>query len=332
MNATMSLLRRQKVWSLFILISVTLSTTPLAAQQHALKPKALNEHKRIRLFVRGDDFGYTHSSNLAMKQAFGAGIMKSASVMVVGQWFAETAAMIRAHPDWAVGLHLTITSEWEQLRWGPVLSAEKIPTLIAPDGYFFKNYWTRDKNAALSGMDPSLRIRIEPLLTNVKPNPEQVEAELRAQIKLAQKQGIRIDYIDCHMGAACLKPLLPVMLKLSQELCVPIPEEGLMGEQAVGFRIDEDPGITIKNFRELLLSLKPGLYRVVTHPAEDSPELRAVSIVWGESEAKKRHAVLQALKSEEIKKVIMERDIELVSIRDLWDYKGCKLKDVAVSD
>lgn len=326
MNARRSPLRLQTVLSLFILPLVTLCPTPLTSQEPTPEAKVVKEHKRIRLFVRGDDFGYTHSSNLAMKQAFDAGIMKSASVMAVGPWIAETAALIRSHPEWAVGLHLTITSEWEQLRWGPVLDGKQVPTLIAPDGYFFKNYWTRDKDVALQGMESSLRTRIEPLLTDAMPSAEHVEAELRAQVKLAQKQGIRIDYLDCHMGAACLKPLLPIMLSLSRELCVPIPEEGLMGEQAVGFRIDENPAITIKNFRELLLSLKPGLYRVVIHPAEDSPELRAVSLVWGESEAKKRHAALQAVKSEEIKKVIAERDIEIVSVRDLWDYSGCKLK------
>jgi predicted glycoside hydrolase/deacetylase ChbG (UPF0249 family) len=325
MKARVSTARWQTVSVIFIVVFVLLNSALSAAQQSTPETRTVKEQKRVRLLVRGDDFGYTHSSNVAMKLAFDAGIMRSASVMVVGPWFAETAAMIRSHPNWTVGVHLTITSEWEQLRWGPVLAAEQVPTLMAPDGYFFKNYWTRNKDAALKEIDPAMRARIEPLVTGVTPNPEEVEAELRAQIKLAQKQGIRIDYIDCHMGAACLKPLLPIMLKLSKELCIPVPEEGLIGDQPVGFRVDENPQTTIKNFRELLLALKPGLYRVVTHPAEDSPELRAVSVAWAD-EAKKRHAVLQALISPEIRRVITERDIEIVSIRDLWDNRGCRLK------
>ncbi len=101
-----------------------------------------------------------------------------------------------------------------------------------------------------------------------------------------------------------------------------LPINGLLGYKGVGFKIEENAELTIKNFRELLLSLTPGLYRVVTHPAEDSPELRAVTNIWTE-DAKKRHAELQALKSEQIQKLIKARNIEIVSIRDLWDYPSC---------
>ena len=50
--------------------------------------------EKIRLIVRGDDFGYTHASNTAMEEAFQEGVMTSASVLVPGPWFGETAEML----------------------------------------------------------------------------------------------------------------------------------------------------------------------------------------------------------------------------------------------
>ena len=89
---------------------------------------------KIRLWLRGDDFGYTHASNVAMQKAFEEGFMSSASLLVPGPWFAETAAMAKANPGWNVGVHLTITSEWNVLRWRPVSPISAVPSLVAPDG------------------------------------------------------------------------------------------------------------------------------------------------------------------------------------------------------
>ena len=98
------------------------------------------EPDRIRVLIRGDDFGRSHASNLAMQEAFMKGQMTSASVMPSGAWFQESAAMIRAHPEWSIGLHLAISSEWDQLHFGPLLPPSDVPTLVAEDGYFYHSY------------------------------------------------------------------------------------------------------------------------------------------------------------------------------------------------
>ncbi len=66
---------------------------------------------KIRLWLRGDDFGYTHASNVAMEMAFNKGIMTSASLLIPGPWASESAAMAVANLNWSIGIHLTITSE-----------------------------------------------------------------------------------------------------------------------------------------------------------------------------------------------------------------------------
>ena len=87
---------------------------------------AQEESQKVRLWVRGDDFGYTHASNLALEKGFADGVMQSASVLVPGPWFNETAQILRRHPEWSVGVHLTITSEWNTLRWPPVSPAAEV--------------------------------------------------------------------------------------------------------------------------------------------------------------------------------------------------------------
>ena len=55
----------------------------------------------IRLIVRGDDFGYSHASKLALEGAFEHGIVTSASLLTPGPWFAETARSSSANPSGA---------------------------------------------------------------------------------------------------------------------------------------------------------------------------------------------------------------------------------------
>jgi chitin disaccharide deacetylase len=310
-----------------ILLLFTIAA-PATAQQAPSWARGTSDGTGIRLFVRGDDFGTSHSSNTALSESLEAGVLGWASVIVVGQWVTEATRILQRYPEASVGLHLTLTSEWDQLRWGPLLSAAEVPTLLAPDGAFFKNYWRNSSNIRqqLATLEPEAQARLIHIMASELPAPRQVEAELRAQVERAKALGLRIDYIDCHMGVACLPELRAIMFELAAELCVPIPENGWMGHREVGFRIEEDPAATIQNFRDLLLSLGPGLYRLVTHPAADTPEARAIDATYGNSEARKRQAVLTALRADEIRRAIVERGIELVSVRNLWDYEACQLK------
>lgn len=316
------------MWRLLSIVLLFGTATSAAAQESPVWGRQPSTASKIRLFVRGDDFGNSHASNVALRESLDAGVLGWVSILVVGPWVSETTRLLENYPNASVGLHLAITSEWDRLRWRPLLSATEVPTLVAPDGAFYKNYWKNSNSIQqrLQSLEPDARARLDRIMAAELPDPRQVEAELRAQVQRAKDLGLRIDYLDCHMGVACLPSLRPIMFKLAQELCVPIPEHGWMGHQEVGFRIEEDPEATIANFRDLLVSLRPGLYRVVTHPAANVPETRAMDSTAGEAEARRRQAVLTALQSPAIQEVIAERGIELVSVHDLWDYTACQLK------
>lgn len=292
---------------------------------------------RIRLIVRGDDFGTYHSSNLAMEMAFDAGVMRSASVSPAAPWFQETAILIRSHPEWTIGLHLSISSESDRLRYGPILSPAEVPTLVAEDGYFFHSYpgwplaleYLEEPPYLFSGepeMPPGILARRRRMTATVFPEPSEVEAEMRAQIRRAQLLNVRIDYIDAHMGAAYVPSIQPVLFRLAKELGVPIPEDGWMGYTNIHIRFWTDAADASKELAARLRRLKPGLYRIVLHPLVDSPEIRAGDSFFGARWAREGQAALGALTSEEVKLAIREMDIELVSIRDLWDYENGRLK------
>lgn len=292
----------------FVLLFAVLSAAlPLRAQDST-----------IRLWLRGDDFGYTHASNVAMEAAFNKGHMTSASVLVPGPWFAETAAMAVVNPDWSIGIHLTITSEWNVLRWRPVSPIGEVPSLVAPDGYLWG-----------SGYRPG---RGDPELTSPRanhfPEPAEVEKEFRAQIERAKAMGVRVEYVDCHMGIACRESLLPITRKLAAENCIPIagrqsfPELGRV-------RINWDERTLAEGRRLLsdeLRRLQPGLWMYVAHPAADSPELRSVDTVTGDRWARQRSAVTALWSDPGIRALIDELGIELVGPRDLFDYDACEPK------
>ncbi len=287
-----------------------------AGPSQQVEVRQLPAEERVRLIVRGDDFGSTHASNMAMAEAFRDGIMTSASVLVSGPWFREAAELVRAHPEWRVGVHLTITSEFNRLRWGPILSRDLVPSLVAPDGAMYGGGYFAE--------DPGLSDAHRPHWAAGPPNADEVEQELRAQIRFAQEHGLRVDYIDCHMGMSC-RELLPIVERIAAELCVPIPEQGLLGEREVNL---EDAAYSEKAgkeaVKEMLESLTPGVWRYIGHPAHDTPELRAVDSEWGPRIAAARSATLRVWSDPEIKRIIARRGIELISPADLWDYERCR--------
>jgi predicted glycoside hydrolase/deacetylase ChbG (UPF0249 family) len=106
-------------------------------------------------------------------------------VMFPTPWYQETVDLLKRHPEVSVGIHLTLNSEWKNYRWGPVSGRGSVPSLVDADGYFFAT---------------------SEALHNNHPDLGEVEKELRAQIQRALKSGLRIDYVDYHMGTVTRYP------------------------------------------------------------------------------------------------------------------------------
>jgi len=141
-----------------------------------------------------------HSVNQATKEGYEKGIVSSGSLMAPCPWFQEAAAYFREHPEFDVGLHLTLTSEWELYRWRPVKSKERVPGLIDNDGFL----WRSSEEVAQHA------------------TPEEVETEIRAQIEHAKHFGIRPTHLDTHMGTLFARAeYLEVYYRISEEYGIP---------------------------------------------------------------------------------------------------------------
>lgn len=145
------------------------------------------QNKLPQLLIRLDDIGMNHSVNMAMEQVAKTGMPFSASVQFACPWHQEAVAILKKNPQISVGVHLTLTSEWRYYRWGPVLGKGAVPSLVDGVGYFHQS--TGD--FAHSGY-----------------KMEEVERELTAQIARALATGLKITYLDPHMGVALSTPAM----------------------------------------------------------------------------------------------------------------------------
>ena len=142
-----------------------------------------------------DDLGVSHGANRAFLDLAQSGRVTCGSVIVPGPWFREIADAAGVDPSLDIGVHLTLTSEWETCRWAPISTVSPASGLIDSDGYFWRD---------LAGVRRNLV-------------PEAAEAELRAQIERAFASGMRPTHIDAHMAAAMLPELLGVHVQLGRE-------------------------------------------------------------------------------------------------------------------
>jgi len=144
------------------------------------------------LLLRVDDVGMNHAVNMAMREVAEAGLPFSTSVMFACPWHEEAVAILRQHPQASVGVHLTLNSEWKGYRWGPVAGRSRVPSLVDQTGHFHPSV----KGFLTSGFDLG-----------------EVEIELDAQVERALASGLKIDYVDYHMGTAVSTPALRAIVE-----------------------------------------------------------------------------------------------------------------------
>ena len=260
------------------------------------------EEPGIRLIVRGDDIGSSHAANVACIRCYREGIVRSVEVMVPAPWFNEAVEMLRENPGLDVGVHLTLTSEWENCKWGPLTEA---PSLVDTQGHFFPMTSQRKDSPPNTGF------------LQAGPKLDDVERELRAQIELARDKIANVSHLSCHMGtASCTPELRALVEKLAVEYGLPLGAGGAGRAGRFGGK-DVPAEQKEENLARILENLKPGLWLIVEHPGLDTPEMRAIGHRGYENVAEDRQGVTQAFTSSRVKEVLRRRKIQLISYGDL---------------
>jgi len=263
-----------------------------------------NTSEKIPVLLRLDDIGMCHSVNQAAEQVLQTGMPVSMSVMVPCSWFTEAAEMLKKYPNVSVGIHLTLNSEWKNYRWGPVTGVSAVPSLVDSMGHFFPS------RSKLFGNNPQL---------------SEIETELRAQVDKALRAGLKIDYLDYHMGAAMQTPeTRAIVEKIAADYKVAISRyydevdvEGGYSAPVTG---------KLDTLIKKLQSLRPGGTKLfVMHIGLDSPEMAAMEDLntFGLKEmSRHRFAELNALLSPQMQKLLHDPRFRLVNYRMLNQEKG----------
>ena len=244
--------------------------------------------KRI-IILHVDDAGMCEEANIATAQYLENNEIQSAAVMVPCPNADEFIKWAMDHPEADVGLHLTLTSEWETYRWGPVSDPDSVPGLIDPDNMLWPT--------------------VPDVLMNS--SPAEIEIEIRAQINRAIDMGYQPGHIDTHMGTLFSHvDYVKVFYKLAEEYGIPANaidlSDSLVADRLrrAGYPIDEQmigladdytlpklDDITwvpvgqtyeekIENFKSQIRSLSPGLTEIVFHPSVETENLKTITNSW----------------------------------------------------
>lgn len=290
----------------------------------ALRRLGLPDDARV-LVLHADDIGMCHSTVAAYEDLLLAGIMSSAAIMPPCPWFPAAAAFCRAQSNnkqLDMGVHLTLTCEWDNYRWGPSAVSDVAAGLHDADGYF-----------------PSLA---QPVADRA--DLAELTRELRAQVQRTLDAGIDVTHLDSHMLTLFHPRLLPIYVQVALEFQVPaflLRDPGLMVDWTRGQAGDlastgalladvEAAGMPLFDHlfvlpldahaqrlgvaRAALAECPPGVTNFLFHPASDTPELRAIAPDW-----RCRVADWQLFLSDEWRQTVAESGVHVVDFRTLRD-------------
>lgn len=238
--------------------------------------------------LHADDVGLCQATLEAYRRIHTQGCLSSASVMAPSPWLPALAELcLRGDHD--LGVHLVLNSEWSSFRFAPVSGLAAASSLVDAQGYFWAS--ARD--------------------THAHARPGEVRLELEAQIQRLRSLGLNPSHLDSHMLTLVAPGLLSIYAELGMTHGLPISlirlsADGLarlcnIGAEAAQRAHGEllqasaagqvlfdawaelplnDAGDRFSHCQRLLGGLPEGVSLLISHPAVDAPELRALAPDW----------------------------------------------------
>ena len=292
------------------------------------------------LIINADDFGMCHAQNQAIMELLKCGGITSSTIMAPCSWALEAVKFAKANPEFAIGVHLTTTSEWGSYRWAPV-NTEKTASLRDEEGYMHHESDQFANAADLQEVCGEIVAQIEKLrswgfepshLDNHMGSLYGVDTGrfelLVATVEIAGKYGLPFrfpnKFTDAQFGNAMLD------IKVPREMIDALFEQftALCAQNKVAILDYLMPGDwngpqkdSYENFREYIYELyrtfEPGVTETYIHPALESDELKGITGNW-----QKRVWEYELFKDPKTKQHIESLGIKLINYRDLKAMRG----------
>lgn len=264
------------------------------------------------LILHADDLAVAHSQDMASFEALNQGAVSSGSVMVPCPWLAEVADYAKAHPAADIGVHLTLTSEWKDYRWGSVASRDQVPSLLDPQGYFYP-----------TSVEAAAHIK-----------PEEAEREVRAQVETALKMGIHPTHLDSHMGTLFTNPaMVAVLAKVAHDYHLPFLMLKVPGTPPEMYAAVEPDDVILDNlfmagppikadewlsyYIQILKKVASGISLLIVHLAYDDAEMQAVTAGHLHCGSAWRQRDFKVVTSPEFRQALKENHIALTTWREV---------------
>jgi chitin disaccharide deacetylase len=274
------------------------------------------------LMIHADDLGMCHAANEAGKQAFTDGRISSGSIMMPCPWAYDFCMWAKDHPQYDIGIHVTLTAEWKTYRWRPVSAPQDVPSLCDKDGFLW---------------DDVLQVAL-------RAKPEEVEREIRAQVQRALAWGVKPTHLDTHMGTVFARPDFamaymkvgrefgitpflvepnPEFIAIAREHTVPLTPKIIEALKAYTSakldRFDYPKTDGKKSYEERrteflgqLSKIKPGITKFIIHPSVLTPELLSIT-----GSARTRAWEFKVVDDPVLRQFLKDQKIELVGWKDL---------------
>ena len=272
------------------------------------------------VIIHTDDIGMCHASIQAYSELIDYGLISSGATMVPCSWFPHVAAFCGQHSNVDMGVHLTLTSEWDNYRWSPVSTRLIESGMIDAEGYFYRS----SEETQLNG------------------NPEAIQTELQTQLERAISAGIQITHLDTHMNTVAhpkfinsyiqlaIKHKLPFLFPREDEagfrklgmdaeiasiaasLVNYLEEQGMpLVDHAAGLDLDK-PMNRLEQAKQALGDLSAGITHFIIHPSIETPELLAIAPDW-----QSRVADYKTFKDEKLRWYIDDIGVQIIGYKTL---------------
>ncbi|RJG49521.1 ChbG/HpnK family deacetylase [Motilimonas pumila] len=285
-----------------------------------------------------DDIGMNQGSVAAYQDLKDFGIALSGSTMVPCPWFLKAAELCREQADADMGVHLTLTSEWQHYRWRPLTAGLANTGLVDSLGFFHASEYDCWQQA----------------------KPQAVFAEACAQVEAALAAGITVSHLDSHMLSMMSAKTLPVFYQVAQKYQLPMlamhsdylnrtprfinhtemaltetplcPEHASVAattaqmEQAAEPLFDhwcslpyQDDSNRVEAVKQCLQQLPNGVSFFMLHPSIEDDELKRIcpDMDW-----RIRVADYQAMLDKGLKAYIKQQGIRLISFQQILALKN----------